>query len=146
MQIITGFETEHNEGPTEAQVINEDFIKVFKALEHDREVAENAFTRASKRAFKKYTEGGCFLEAKNARELRPTWVSEASVVLTVNGFDEAAQASELQQVVMMLGKAFESTLDDASQAALIEPLKCTITMITDKDAKFTIKQMWAPHE
>jgi hypothetical protein len=148
MKIITGFEEELSaEGPSEAQVINEDFIRVFKAIQHDIEVAENAFTRAAKRAFKKYSEGGVFTESKDARDMRPTWVSESTVVLPVGRFDDpalAAMAADLQQLVVMLGKAFESTTDEPSQVSLIDPLKCRIQRVTDLDYKFTIKQMWAP--
>ena len=147
MKIITGFETELKEEIDDTRELNEEFVKVFKALDHDIEVAENAFARASKRAFRRYSEGGKFTEAKDARELRPTWLAEATVVLPVKGFDDyalAAMASEMQQLVVMLGESFKSTADDASNLALIDPLKCRIQRISEHDYKFTIKQMWAP--
>jgi hypothetical protein len=147
MKIITGFETELKEEIEDTQELNEEFIKVFKALDHDIEVAENVFARASKRAFRDYTEGGKFTEAKDARALRPTWLAESTVVLPVKGFDDVAlvsMAAELRQLVVMLGESFKSTADDPAHLALIDPLKCRIQRISEHDYKFTIKQMWAP--
>lgn len=147
MKIITGFETELKEEIDDKRELNEEFIKVFKALDHDIEVAENAFARASKRAFRAYSDGGKFTEAREARDLRPTWIAEATVVLPVKAFDDAAlemMATEMQQLVVMLGESFKSTAVEPSKLALIDPLKCRIQRVSEYDYKFTIKQMWAP--
>ena len=137
MRIITGFEDKpfkEDPGPCD-----EGFAAVFKALSFSHEVAENAFTCVAKKIFRTYTEGGRFVEVKDARELRPTWVAEASVILVNN----AEEVTELQRLIASLGEAFLAT--EISLVALIEPLKCHIQIVGKRDYKFTIKQIWAPY-
>ena len=143
MKIITGFEDKpfvEDPGPG-----NKGFVDVFKALSLNHEAAENAFTRVAKKAFRKYTKGGKFIEARNARELRPTWVAESSVVFSIDDPDEnayRAMAEDLQRLVTSLVRAFQVTAE-IPHVALIEPLKCRIQMVGKQDCKFTLKQVWA---
>lgn len=146
MKFITGFDEELSGDPPQ---IDEEFLKVFKALLLNQTVAENAFSRASKRVFREYTSGGEFLRAEDARALRPVWVGLTSIVLSVDthNSDQCRPLSkELQDLVHSLGGYLNLSRGDGGNLVLIEPLKSEIQAVGTSDYKFTLKQRWSRRE
>jgi len=140
MQVVTSFGESD-----ESAAINpfEEYGHVFKALDHNFEVAENVFSRIAKRTFKTLV-GECpYKESKDARGMVPMWVSESSVVLVKPpqkdfedwsySLHEMIESTSLHLKLSTNGRPF----------VLIDPLSTRIQIVGEGIYRFIIKQKWA---
>ena len=139
MRIITSFgesETDGEENPLE-------YVQIFQALTHSIEVAENVFARVAKKAFRALAGEVPFKEAKDARGMLPTWVSEFSIVVMKPPERENGEwVDALHELVESMSIHLKMSVGERKHV-MVDPLSVRIQLIGENIYRFAIKQKWA---
>lgn len=142
---VTGFDSKSPEGDGTGRDI--EYPKVFAALEHSQEVAENAFSRYAK--FDLANRMGpavrrVALDQVKELDLYPVWLSEVSVVLKVEEYTDDLNEKRGEELAVLTIRVMSSIVNlDDKIVYLIDPLRTTIKYVSKELVKFTAKQKWS---
>jgi len=154
-QVLTAFDSDSPQTDTkETKNLEQkyDYVQVFEALVHNREVAENVFARCAKRHFRSEIANDLKLVMpEDAGELSPVWVVDSRVLLPVVQSDtEAATAAmfivlaeELKNLVTVLAQDVVVRRRENTSTTLIGPLTTKVSEVGENLFSFSVKQKWS---
>ena len=144
MKMITAFEETFSDTDSQSNSSIKDYEQISKALQHDFNVAENIFSRNSKKELKRYlTEklkhGFSMKSAAECRGLWPFWVTDNSVAVSVLELEHIGLI--LSSLVQNMGQGIVDQVKD-SPLTLVDPLQTGISRVGVDVYLFRLKQKW----
>ena len=143
---VTGFDSKSHEGRGAGR--NIEYPHVFKALEHSKEVAENAFSRYAK--FDLANRMGSEVRRVSLAQveelnLYPVWVTEISIVVELEGYSDDLNEERGKRLARLIERVTAAIYAGGNPKIvyLIDPLRTTIQNISKVLVKFTAKQKWS---
>jgi len=135
---VTGFEDqalEVNDTPG-------DYLDVFRAIDHNLDVAETVFTRVSKRYLNGQLDGQISRKTdKEAFQIRPQWSTSSLVAVDCNSFNDDRCCTLVHNVVKDLVSLIKQRAAGKT-VILIELLRATIRAVAPRDYLFELRQKW----
>jgi len=139
MQVVTAFESSTPEQEL-AKTSEEkfDYSQVDGALRNDRTVAENVFARCAKHHFKKLVGDSVKMLTAEDPTPKPMWFASVSVILFYDGVLPTQSLGELVEALA----ASVLKIRGEQEIVLVEPLGTSISEVSPKTFKFSLKQKW----
>ncbi len=143
---VTGFDSKSPEGHGAGRDI--EYPHVFKALEHSKEVAENAFSRYAKFDLANrmsFEVRRVSLAQVEELDLYPVWITDLSIVIEIKEYTDALNEERGKRLARLVERVIAAIYvpDDPKIVYLIDPLRTTIQNISKVLVKFTAKQKWS---
>ncbi len=143
MQIITGFDSKTSIEDEKKRPLRQEYIKVFDALLHNKEVGENVFSRISKAKIREQVDHQirrCRLDEVEDGALQ--WFAETSVALDLVGYDKSVLGGVLAKLVEDFGDYLLKVII-GDHSILVDSLNTKIIQTSGTLYQFRLKQRWA---
>jgi len=153
-KIITGFDSDPIRGTEDGKDFTAiEYHRVFEAIHHSLEVAENAFARSAKRDLNNRLKDRATM--KGSPQDRPQWMCQASVTIYFPVYEPEKMKEKSEEtsrhlvgLVESVAQHLVSQLKDNEKLKVnfIDSLKVSVQEVGDCTYSFRIKQAWSRSE
>jgi hypothetical protein len=145
MSIVTSFDSSDAPDDPKAEELAQ-YTRFLSTLESTQNGIVDTFTGLTKRSFRAQLPDARYMLAKEAKDLRPFWVSEVSVALDLpvergKSWNEAA-ASDLLDLVNSLAYLIRNSAGSRVPIILVDSLKAKVTLVAPACLRFILRQKW----
>jgi hypothetical protein len=145
MQIVTGFDSSEP-GETKEEEL-ERYSKFLLGIRHQsQDSVLNAYTGLSKKSLRRLLHDAIYLEAKEARSMRPYWVSEVSVALDLPEDPSKpwlhAMADTLLNLPIELSQVMQHSTKGKGSLVFVDSLQARISLVAPTCMRFVLRQKW----
>ena len=148
MSLVTGFESSSPLADgEEALKKGYDYHQVFEALAHNKEVAENVFSRCAKKQVREALGKDKVIMMTSAEEYLPhqTWMATLSVTIELQG-DLKSYIEEASESLSLLSNSLSNHIvgsrKEGKKLLLVDALVTEILEIAPSRYSFRLKQKW----
>lgn len=148
MQTVTRFDSVSKE---EEDPLS-DYQRLLESLDRTSlEVVENHFSRISKKSLRGQLTDALYVTSKDAREVRPLWVCEWSVVIDIPELTDRTEEGvkdiclSLKRLVDGVAATVKSSQLKEAKVTFVDSLSTRITQVGPRTLRFILKQKWWPH-
>lgn len=145
MQIVTGFDSSEP-GETKEEEI-ERYGRFLLGIRHQSQDAVlNSYTGLSKKSLRRLLPDALYVEAKEARSMRPYWVTEVSVALDLLEDPPKewlhAMADTLLNLPVELSQVMQHSTKGKGSLAFVDSLQAKISLVAPTCMRFVLRQKW----